>query len=68
MLADLRLCPNAEANAHLIAAAPELLNSCDYMDSVAPVGVIEDDELIVVTMTGKGLRDLRAAIAKAKGE
>jgi hypothetical protein len=30
--------------------------------------VIEDDELIVVTMTGKGLRDLRAAIAKAKGE
>jgi hypothetical protein len=66
MLADLRLCPNAEANAHLIAAAPDLLDSCDYVDSVAPAGPIEDDDLIVVTITGKGLRDLRAAIAKAR--
>ncbi len=59
-----------EANARLIAAAPELLDSLNYIDAVCPD--IEPDaepgDLVELVITSEGLRQLRAAIAKAKGE
>jgi hypothetical protein len=56
------------ANAILMAAAPDLLDSCDYIESVAPIGGVFEDELVIITITGKGLRDLRDALAKARVE
>ena len=49
-----------EANAHLIAAAPELLEACEalaHWDECWPSAALEG-----------ALRKARAAIAKAKGE
>jgi hypothetical protein len=50
---------NRKANAHLIAAAPELLDACDFA-------------LTILEGLGNGRSDAanacRAAIAKAKGE
>ena len=64
---------NAKANARLIAAAPELLQSARYIDSVAPCqpadgsSPLEDDELVEIVVSGKAIKALRAVIAKAKG-
>lgn len=64
--------PEAEANARLIALAPDFYSFAKYLDSVAPCqpgdgsAPLEDDELIDVTITGKALKDLRTAIAKAE--
>jgi hypothetical protein len=57
-----------KANARLIAAAPDMLDSLNYVDSIAPAGVggKDDGELITITMTAKGLCDLRAALRKAR--
>ncbi len=47
-------------------AGPELLESCQYIDSAAPNDCdAYDENLVTITVTEKGLRDLRAAIAKA---
>ncbi len=51
-----------EANARLIAAAPELLEAADHIDRTATD--IADD---MVVISGTGYRLLRAAIAKATG-
>lgn len=56
-------CPDRvqrEANSHLIAAAPELLEAADHIDRTATD--IADD---MVVISGTGYRLLRAAIAKA---
>ena len=56
--------PECEANAHLIAAAPELLEALEKVDSYwSSPG--EDDW---VTHYNTVLQPVRAAIAKAKGE
>lgn len=53
-----------EANAHLIAAAPELLEACGAVDAYLSnrVGEKSDSQGFVI------LSQIRAAIAKAKGE
>jgi hypothetical protein len=67
---------NADANAALIAAAPEtkrqrdeLLEACEYVDYAGPtpdeMADLSYDDIVTVAMTAKGLRDLRAAIANA---
>ena len=47
----------------------DLLEALEYVESVAPLeasySAWEPDELVTVTITVQGLRDLRAAIAKA---
>ena len=64
---------NAKANARLIAAAPDMLKSALYIDSVAPCqpgdgsSPLQDDELVEIVITGKALNDLRAALANATG-
>jgi hypothetical protein len=64
----------AAANAEFIVRAcnahDELLAACDYVDSVAPEALSSDTPatLLTITMTAQGLADLRAAIAKARGE
>lgn len=58
----------AEANARLIAAAPELASNHDYLDDVMPdVSYLDDSEPVEIVITAKAVRDIRAAIAKAKG-
>ncbi len=56
-----------QANARLIAAAPDLLAELNYIDSAAPSDLAEshDDELVTIVVTAKAVRDFRAAIAKA---
>ena len=50
----------AEANANLIAAAPELLMQLEYAHhALAGLGVRQNDEMML---------DIRAAIAKARSE
>lgn len=51
--------PEALANAHLIAAAPELLAACQAL--------LAEAELHGLTDNDAHLREARAAIAKAKG-
>jgi hypothetical protein len=53
----------------LHSAALDLLKACDYIDAVAPLDdpKYRDDTLVTITITEKGLRDLRRAMAKAKG-
>jgi hypothetical protein len=55
---------NQDANAHLIAAAPELLEACEAALEVT-------DSILVPALGTAGLQlaeRLRAAIAKARGE
>ena len=54
-----------EANAHLIAAAPELLDSLLYVDSAAPVDDSNGDPITIV-VTPEGLRQIRAVLTKAQ--
>lgn len=49
-----------------IITGSDLLDSCNYIESCAPNVYFNDDEIVEIQITGKGLRDLRAAIAKAK--
>jgi hypothetical protein len=62
--------PEAEANARLIAASPALLESCQYVEMASEGieldGTESDDHALQITITAAGLRDLRAAIAKAR--
>ena len=62
------------AQDRLDEAGPDLLESCRYILSAAPDecqderGDVQDTDIITINVTGKGLRDLRAAVAKAEGE
>jgi len=56
---DIRNCPNPEANARLIAAAPELLEALKR--------AVRQNEHDMV-MTGEECRQCRAVIAKAEGQ
>ena len=56
-----------EANAHLIAAAPELLEALKYMTDVA-VGSVYGSEQCVGNTFKVRLAQARAVIAKATGE
>jgi len=58
------------ANARLIAAAPDLLENLQYVESVAPVEhqtycSPSYEDVVTISITWKGLMDIRAAIAKA---
>lgn len=76
IVADLKLWALCEehgsiaANARLIAAAPELLESCEYIASIAPdcgrTAEGDGEELLTITITARGLAELRAAIRKAR--
>ena len=60
---------SAVANARLIAAAPELLEALEEsFDFPADFFDREDMDVITITVTGRHLRMVRAAIAKARGE
>ena len=63
---------NAEGNARLIAAAPALLDVVTYFDYAYnwadDDGTLADDDIVELRVTGKALKDARAAIAQAKGE
>lgn len=49
-------------------AHDDLLTELSYIDGVAPDDAgMSDDEYVELTITVKGLRDLRAAIRKAQG-
>ena len=56
---DVRLCPNPEANARLIAASPDLLEALELAESHLAHCMGEDVEPRVT---------IRAAIAKARGQ
>lgn len=62
---------DAYANAHMIAAAPELLEA--LVEILGPLNVccdnpnVRDDQCLPVDMTMGELRKARAAIAKARG-
>lgn len=57
-----------QANAHLIAAAPELLEALEQAFDFPPDFFDRsDDELEQITVSGRHLRMVRAAIAKATG-
>jgi hypothetical protein len=59
----------AQANARLIAAAPELLDSLQYIAYAAENEKDFDDGAeISISITGAALYQLREAIKKAKGE
>lgn len=58
-----------EANARLIASAPELLEALEQAFDFPPDFFARpDDELEQITVSGRHLRMVRAAIAKARGE
>jgi len=63
--------PEAEANARLIAAAPELLEACEaaleYLNRNRPKGNIRDNFTALNEHENGVVKPLRAAIAKAKG-
>jgi len=54
--------PNHAANAHLIAAAPEMYECCE-----AALALLEDDSKSPRRI-GANIRGLQAALAKARGE
>lgn len=58
-------CPEAMANARLVAAAPDLLTACS-----AALSLLGDTRISQRSPGEKGdvVADLRAAIAKARGE
>jgi hypothetical protein len=65
-----RTVSQAQANAHLVAAAPDLLSSVQYFEYAfnwADNEEPDDDEIIEIRVTGRALKDARAAIAKAEG-
>lgn len=68
---ELSPCPERDANAALISAAPEMIDCLQYIGSVAPAqpgdgsSPLEDDKLVEIVITGKSLKDIWAAIAKA---
>ncbi len=50
------------------AAAPELLENLQYVESAVEISFTpDDDEIISIHITGKALRDIRTAIAKVEG-
>ena len=59
-----------KANARLVAAAPELAACLQYVDSVSPAqpedgsAPLEDEELCEIIITGKALKDIRAALLR----
>lgn len=58
----------AEANARLIAAAPDLLGAGEPFARLGWVGDLSDDHEFDAGFTVGDIRRLRAAIAKARGE
>jgi hypothetical protein len=70
---EARLHRELDAQDRLDDAGPDLLESCQYFLSVAPEecqderGDVQDTDIITINVTGKALRDLRAAVAKAEG-
>lgn len=57
----------SEADAHLIASAPDLYAACSSFDDMAMFTENADDEDVVVVTLGT-VRKIRAALAKARGE
>jgi len=57
-----------EADARLIASAPDLLAICEQIEFHCPQGEIKPDERYTVSLLGAQIHALRAAIAKARGE
>lgn len=55
---------NAQANAHLIAAAPELYEALEWLETYAMVQVDRHPD----AQDNKGWRNIIAALAKARGE
>lgn len=61
----------AEANARLVAVAPNLHAFAQYVDSVAPCqpgdrsSLLEDDETVEIVIAGYALNQLRSVLAKA---
>lgn len=58
-----------QANAALIAAAPELLENIRYIESCTPTDDQgeSDEDLLELTITRKAARDISAAMARAEG-
>lgn len=58
-----------EANARLIAAAPDMLNELQYISTCIgehpDSADYQNDEIVQINITGKGIKDLFAAIQKA---
>jgi predicted RNA-binding Zn-ribbon protein involved in translation (DUF1610 family) len=58
----------------LHGAAPAMLSNLEYVDAMAPCqpgdgsSPLDDSELVEITITGRALKDLRAAIAQARKE
>src|SRR3972149_4587693 len=57
-----------EANARLIAAAPDLLAACEYLEPILAEHVQYDNEDDGESGEAMGLRLIRAALALARGE
>lgn len=58
-----------EANARLIAAAPELLEAVRTIDQHSDsLDGLHDDEAVTLMLTGRELKAICAAIAKAEGK
>lgn len=58
-----------EANARLIAAAPDLLEALKLVDeNTALLGESDGVEVYRATLTGREVKYIRALIAKAEGE
>ena len=57
-----------EDQAHLIAAAPEMLSMLNYIDDQVDHLFIPEDDLIEISITGEAARQLIKLIAKARGE
>ncbi|HUU93201.1 MAG TPA: hypothetical protein VM238_18560 [Phycisphaerae bacterium] len=58
-----------KANAALIAAAPDHHENALYLDSIMPdTDGLDDGALVEIVITAKAVRDIRAAIAKARRE
>ena len=72
----------AEANAHLIAAAPEtaaelarvtkqrdeLLGLCKYIETASEDSFVADDDICEFVITGEARRKLVALLARVEGE
>lgn len=58
-----------QANARLIAAAPDMLNELQYISTCIgehpDSADYQNDEIVQINITGKGIKDLFAAIQKA---
>ena len=59
--------PNDNPDAHLIAAAPELLEACKDALKTLEALMLEEDPQASTQMEWEGLNYLREAIAKAEG-